>query len=232
MPSCSLSSGLSTGEQCPQPFLAPTSSSCQHKVGGTKDCSGEQRAQDSGNPHLLLDPAMLSSHSPGQGGTHHIGHIRRGSTLQQGLDDGQMPHEGGHMQGGQARLWREKGQEPRWGLTASATSLPAPSSPSLGHAPAEANSGSPACPQRPGRRAEGNVESCCLPCSPPALQGAGCGEMLPGSTGPELHKALRHNEEGAWGPAEAPGPSSPAALLAPHRQQQESWGWAAAYLPL
>ena len=113
MPSCSCSSGLSTGEQCPQPFLAPTSSSCQHKAGGTT--GSPQTEQDSGNPHLLLDPATLSSHSPSQGGTHHIGHIRRGSTLQQGLDDGQVPHEGGHMQGGQARLWRERGQEPRWG---------------------------------------------------------------------------------------------------------------------
>ena len=134
MPSCHNSSGLSTGEQCPQSFVAHTDSSCQHKVGGTKDCSGERREQDSDNPHLLLDPAMLSSHSPSQSGTHHIGHIRRGSTLQQGLDDGQVPHEGSHMQGGQAGLWRERGQEPRWGLMALPTSLPAPS---LGHAPAQ-----------------------------------------------------------------------------------------------
>lgn len=36
----------------------------QHKTGVTRDCSGEQRKQDVGNPHLLLDPTRLSSHSP------------------------------------------------------------------------------------------------------------------------------------------------------------------------
>lgn len=34
MPSCSHSYDLSTGEQCPQPLLAPTGSSCQHGGGG------------------------------------------------------------------------------------------------------------------------------------------------------------------------------------------------------
>lgn len=82
----------------------PTGSVCQHKAEGTRDCSSEQRVQDLGNSHIPLNPNKLSSQSPSQGGTHHVGHIRRGSTLQQSLDNGQMPHEGSHMQGGQAGL--------------------------------------------------------------------------------------------------------------------------------
>lgn len=78
----------------------PTGSSCQHKAEGTRDCSGEQ-VQDL---DILLSPNKLSSQSPSQGGTHHVGHIRRGSTLQQSLDDGQVSHEGSHMQRGQAGL--------------------------------------------------------------------------------------------------------------------------------
>lgn len=77
----------------------PIGSLCQHKAEGTRYCSGEQRVQDL---DILLNLNKLSSQSPIQGGTHHIGHIRRGSTLQQCLDNGQVSHEGSHMQGGQA----------------------------------------------------------------------------------------------------------------------------------
>lgn len=79
----------------------PTGSLCQHKREGTRGCSGQQKVQDL---DILLNPNKLSSRSPSQGGTHHVGHIRRGSTLQQSLDNGQVSHEGSHMQGCQARL--------------------------------------------------------------------------------------------------------------------------------
>lgn len=92
--------------------------------------------QDSNIP---LNPNKLNSQRPGQGGTHHVGHIRRGSTLQQSLDDGQVPHEGSHMQGGQAGLGRERGQKPKWDLMALPMSLTVPSF-SPGQVSAEAKS--------------------------------------------------------------------------------------------
>lgn len=67
----------------------------------------EQRKQGAAPLH----PTTVSPNGSSQASTHHIGHIRRCSTLQQGFDDGQMPHEGSHMQGGQARLWRESSKE-------------------------------------------------------------------------------------------------------------------------
>lgn len=99
MPSCSHSSALNRGEQCLQPLLVPCASTKQ-RAPGTAQVS-RVRVQDL---DILLNPNKLSSQSPSQGGTHHVGHIRRGSTLQQSLDDGQVSHEGSHMQGGQARL--------------------------------------------------------------------------------------------------------------------------------
>lgn len=96
---------LNRGEQCLQPcwFLVHgvRARQSQHKAEGTRHCSGEQRVQEL---DILLNPNNPSSQSPSQGGTHHVGHIGRGSTLQQSLDDGQVSHEGSHMQGGQARL--------------------------------------------------------------------------------------------------------------------------------
>lgn len=71
----------------------------------------EHRKQGAAPP---LHPTTVSSNGSSQARTHHIGHIRRCSTLQQGFDDGQVPHEGSHMQRGQAGLWRESTKASCW----------------------------------------------------------------------------------------------------------------------
>lgn len=78
---------------------------------GAPGISQESRERDVGNLDLLLHPPIVSPHSPSQARTHHIGHIRRCSALQQGLNNGQVPHEGSHVQRGQAGLRREGGQD-------------------------------------------------------------------------------------------------------------------------
>lgn len=98
MPSYSHSSALNRGEQCLQPLLVLCASTKERAPGAARV---NRRCK---TRIILLNPNKLSSQSPSQGGTHHVGHIRRGSTLQQSLDNGQVSHEGSHMQGCQAGL--------------------------------------------------------------------------------------------------------------------------------